>query len=371
MICVKCHRSFDRPLELYDGEWVCPKCHKTIDPSADKLVLSAESEELFRLSEVCYLRAIKSKDEAVYGRELQTAIALCKKAAQLSHPKALMRLGFYYESGYTALEGDEAFRMACIYYKSLWNCEKFVNETDKNYKNDDIKQLRSLAAGRHLKMLRHVPSRFEGHEAYNHAAVKAQTERLGLSSGGGEDVEQKREQDHVSRILSLFESFKSSERAPLMGVIRLCEEDRERLFAAKDPTGKSRVIRTALGGTALTLFSEGFPSSGGRGKYRTLKSERDLLFDEDEREDYAVSYLYFFNRKGSHDLSGMKTEQVRRRMEKNGHDFVTQIILKSEDARRDFVFYDDDVLRYKETAIEPCWHAVQDMINAFKEKENQ
>lgn len=361
MICEHCKKEFNEPLELYNGEWACPLCRGNVNISSADLEVTHKNDELFKLSEMCYFRAIKSENTKDYQRDLQRAVALCKEAARLQHPKALVRMGYYYEIGYIAFDKNEAFKMAHDYYKAVWTAGKvnvlyIVGEGANEYA-DNGKKIRARAANLYLNLLKNPPEKFAGNKNYGYAEAKAAVVAAGLTVEREEEAFSDREEDRAVRITEIFELCFSKERAPLFGVLRINGEEFKRLCEIKGE-GK-RETRAKLFRYAekidLVMLNES------TGEPQAIKTEKNAaLIRADEQY-----YLYFFNANGKHVFSGGNLKKVQKVLESGGYEFgkVYAIAEKAKSVKSDFVFYDDDVLKYKSKS-ETAGHATQDLINA-------
>ena len=100
-----CGKTFETPLQIYNGTWLCPHC------LAEQVTISSykvtkENEELFRFSELYFLRYIapNSYNAPLTGifkddptELLKQAIENCEASAKTGNPKALYKMGFYNE----------------------------------------------------------------------------------------------------------------------------------------------------------------------------------------------------------------------------------------------------------------------------------
>ena len=108
-ICEKCKKPL---MERYDGHTFCPHCGTAVEEKP--LCITMENEEVFKLSELCFLRYLAPQKGSMPApnqrREgmLEDAIRLCGDAAKAGHPKALFRLGFFHEFYMERTKGEAA-----------------------------------------------------------------------------------------------------------------------------------------------------------------------------------------------------------------------------------------------------------------------
>ncbi|MCH5155892.1 MAG: sel1 repeat family protein [Clostridiales bacterium] len=361
MICQNCNKNIVKPLELYNGDWACPFCKATVGIKSIAVKVNKENDETFKLSELCYLRALKKqKDPTGYERELNSAIEYCRTAARMGNPKALLRLGFFYEHGYITADATESIRIAYEYYKLVWSSTPEMEErpADRDYAESCIK-LRSAAAKLYLELLKKLPQSFRRVGGLDFAEERAKIIDKGLPVPDDDGAERVAE-DRIMRILGVLQSCYNRERAPLFGIMRLEKGEYGQLLAAR--IGKSGLTDFAKK-ILIVLFD------ADNGEFRTIKTEEDGKSLEPDN----AYYLYFFNAGGAHSVAESKCKRISDTLRKNsglgeysGVKRIIESMGKSVD-RTDMIFSVDDVLRYK-SKLEPFAHATDQLINSMQNK---
>lgn len=361
MICEHCKKEFKEPLELYNGEWACPLCRENISVTLKELEVTHENEELFNLSEICYFRAVKAENRKDYQRDLSKAVELCREAARLQHPKALLRMGYYYDAGYIAFDRNEAFKMAHDYYKAVWTATRIdVNYTGgvaDDWGANGVK-LKERAALLYLNLLKNVPEKYSNNSVYNYSEAKAAVIAAGLPVKLSDEGAENREEDRAVKVLDILESCKTGGRAPLFGVLRVDGETFKRLAEIKDAGKKekrAKLFKYAVSVDIVMLNEH-------TGNAKTIRKEEDVAAINDD-EQY---YLYFFNVGGKQPKAGnFKSAQkvIERETNRGEYGRVLELGDKAKTLGGDFVFYADDVLKYKSKS-ESFRHATGDLLNA-------
>ncbi|MDE7165309.1 MAG: hypothetical protein K2O04_07815 [Clostridiales bacterium] len=366
MICQKCSKNI-KPLELYNGDWACPLCKAVLSIKSIAVKVNKENDDTFKLSELCYLRALKCQNSsAKYEREIGTAIDYCRAAARMGNPKALIRLGFYYEHGYISADASESFRIAYEYYKLVWNSVPEMDERlpDRDYA-ESCKKLRSAAAKHYLELLKKLPESYRRVGNLNYVDEKAKIIAKGLTVPDDDGTDSLIEENRIAHVMNILQSCFSKERSPLFGVIRLERGEygdlREVSSSAKRNSSKIVDIAKKL---LIVLFD------ADSGDFRTVKTADD---SKDIDADNAY-YLYFFNAYGQHDISERKCVKIGKALRKSTglgeYSGVKRIIdaMSRSVTQTDYIFSEDDVLMYK-SRLEPFGHATDDLINAVANKQ--
>lgn len=365
MECAKCKKYFERPLELYNGEWACPYCHGGLALSDIKLIVTDENDNAFTISEISYLRALKTPKEnrAEYLRLLSDAMELCKEAAQSGHPKAMLRLGYLYDCGYFPIDETEAFKQAYEYYRAVWSGK--INDmrgskVNGEYSDGGLK-VKKNAAKLYLNLLKNAPPKMKRHERYDYRSEFSALCEMGLCEGGAEFEYTAQSTDRAERVIGILNGCLSKDHSPLFGLCLLNGAEFSSLAAIKDTgkrSDKSRLIHIAEKVSVYLInLKNGVP--------RAIKSERDLVADDG---DYA---LYFFNPNGKKYLSAGSVASIKRSLEKGDAvtDFarvneLVSIICRGRESL-DYVFSDDDILVHKSHA-ESAAHALGDLIKTVQ-----
>ncbi|MDE6201594.1 MAG: hypothetical protein K2M47_06950 [Clostridiales bacterium] len=361
MICSNCNKNIVKPLELYNGDWACPSCKAVVSIKSIAVKVNKENDETFKLSELCYLRALKSqKDAALYERELGMAIEYCRTAARMGNPKALIRLGFYYEHGYISADITESFRIAYEYYKLVWSTMPEMEErpADRDYAESCIK-LRSAAAKHYLELLKKLPESFRHVGELNYHDEREKIIALGLTIPDDDGAERVVGESRALHVLSVLQTCFNKERAPLFGIMRLGRGEYVELSAirANGKHSDSKLLTFARK-MLIVLFD------ADNGEFRTIKTEEDVNAIEPD----SAYYLYFFNGGGSHGISESKCRRIAKTLRQNSglgeYTGIKRIIdaMSGAAVQTDFVFSEDDVLMYK-SRLESFAHATEDLIN--------
>lgn len=366
MQCEKCKNEFERALELYNGDWYCPYCHGLLALSEVKLAVTDANEDAFKMSEICYLRALKTpaSDKITYNELLGKATEFCREAARSGHPKALVRLGFFYDAGYFSIDETEAFKQAYEYYRAVINGKISDMRTKKtaDYSEGGIKVKRS-AAKLYLNLLKNAPESMRRFEKYDYLAELKSLKAAGLYFGGDDFILSSLSADRAPRVMEILQSCFSRERPPLFGLLTLKGSDFTELAAMTEKTKngfKSKLLSVAEKVSVYLIdITNGEP--------RAIKTNRDL-FAEEEGRDYC---LYFFNTNGKHSMSAASLNAVKRSLEKGDSitDFarVNELIssISRGVGRADYVFTADDILIHKSKA-ESVSHALGDLIKTVQ-----
>lgn len=365
MQCEKCKNEFDRALELYNGDWYCPYCHSLLALSDLKLVVTDANEDAFRMSEICYLRALKTpaQEKAEYNDLLLKAIEFCKEAAHSGHPKALVRLGFFYDRGYFSIDETEAFKQAYEYYGAVIKGKISDMRTKKlpDYADGGAK-VKRCAAKLYLSLLKNAPKSMRRFEKYDYPKELKALKSAGLYYGGDDFVESTLISDRSQRAMEILQSCFSKDHPPLFGLLMLKGSEFAQLYKITEKV-KNGYKNKLLGiAEKVSLFLVDIRN----GVPRAIKTNRDLYADDDG--DYC---LYFFNTGGRHALLPGAMNAVKRSLEKGDAitDFarVNELISSISQGveRADYVFSDDDILIHKSKA-ESVSHALGDLIKTVQ-----
>lgn len=361
MICSNCNKNIVKPLELYNGDWACPSCKTVVSVKSIAVKVNKENDETFKLSELCYLRALKSqKDAALYERELSMAIEYCRTAARMGNPKALIRLGFYYEYGYITADVTESFRIAYEYYKLVWSSTPEMEErpADRDYAESCIK-LRSAAAKHYLELLKKLPESFRHVGELNYHDEREKIVAKGLTVPDDDGADRVVGESRAAHVLAVLQSCFNKERAPLFGIMRIEKGEYAELSAIRtaDKNSESKLLTFARKMLIVLLDAD-------NGEFRTIKTADDCGDINPE----SAYYLYFFNGGGTHGISESKRRRIAKTLRQNTglgeYSGVKRIIdaMSAAAVQTDFIFSEDDVLMYK-SRLESFAHATEDLIN--------
>lgn len=366
MICENCHKSVLRPLELYNGDWACPQCKHVLTATAIEPRVTKENDTAFRMSELCYLRALKTPaaKREQYDRNISDAIEYCKTAARLGNPKALVRLGYYYETGYLTANGGEGARLAYEYYKTVLSHPVPVEGEWQNPDYADrCRKVRRAAAARYLGLIKNTSANMRLGAGYNYAEEKRRLIEAGLYDAKGDEAFAAGYEDRPARIFALLQSCFSQEKAPLFGLVKLDKSVFGQLAGVREATDKkSKLVRYAEK-IKIVLFD------ADNGNLQEIKTEEDC-----KRVDGArAQYLYFFNENGAHSVSAGKCAAIGRALKKSdgiseyARVGAIQSVLAADPMRQDYIFSEDDIRMYK-SKYERWSHATDDLIRSLKKK---
>ena len=360
MYCKTCKKEVENTLELYDGTFACAQCKKKFD--IGELKITAESEERFTLSEIMFHSALKMQsNKSKYRASIVKAVAMCKQAAFAGHPKAVIRLAYYYEMGYGNVDEVSAFKIACQYYQRVWENSFTENSLVS------CAELRQVAARRHLSLLEHTPSTLSHTDRYSYENVAARMK----SFNAIDSIPRKKARatatdvDEGARITGILDSCFGTSRTPLFGLIAvqgkvlvdwansdvtIGQKKEKRLDCYKDIKNFELYLLWTKGQKARHIVGLESLSGGVGGKI----------------EPSDMYYLCFINERVKKFGRAVKFLEPK----DDDNDALFRIVNKASHvtANRvkfaDYVFYPDDVLMYRETAVESIKHAVNDLIDA-------
>lgn len=131
-----CKKKISAPLEIFDGQLLCPHCLRPL--GHDRFVPNEDSDSLLAMCQSCYgdylqtaidariaggddskRKRLKKKSEVL----LANARDFCRASYRLGNPEAQIQLGEFWERGYMDKKGSKAYRykMAEQYYKQVIN----------------------------------------------------------------------------------------------------------------------------------------------------------------------------------------------------------------------------------------------------------
>lgn len=360
MYCKNCKKEVENTLELYDGSFACAQCKTKIEVGA--LTIDAANEEKFVLSEIMFHHSLLQKDNKAKRREnVNKALELCKVAAFRGHPKAVVRLAYYYEMGYVKMDAVQAFKMACQYYRTVWSND-FTDAALKQFAN-----LRHVAATRHLNLLEHTPPqlRFDvehyGYEKVSREMVSAHAIQSAPRKPDGDVIN---ETDEAARITDTLNACLNAKRAPLFGIIALTGAALRNWAYGEVVVGKKRVKRYELYSDVKDV--ELYLLWSAKTHYRHVVGEHSFAQKDNTGnllQDDETYYLCFLNGKLK------KFVAAKKLLEPSGDDRNALFKLVKKATRNgyaDYVFYADDVLFHRSKG-ETIKHATMDLINAVCE----
>ena len=356
MYCNNCKKEVEETLELFDGTFACAICKNKIN--VGELKIDAVGEEQFVLAEIMFHNSLTITDNKVKRRAIiNRALALTKLAAFHGHPKAVIRLGYYYEMGYVKVDAVQGFKMACQYYRTVWT-NTFEEASLRDYVN-----LRQIAASRHLALLEHTPPQLKldvEHYGYDKVgsemvASGALSSRPHKASGVSDE-----ELDDALRISGILNTCLNKARPSLFGIIALTGSAIRNWANGEVLHGKKTEKRYALyareGVELYLLWSK-------NNHYRHLVGEHSLAEKDSTGNlllDDETYYLCFLN--GSVKRYGA----VKKLLTPEGAnaDLLFALVNTANGkGYADYVFYGDDVQFYRSKG-ETIKHATKDLIEA-------
>ena len=356
MYCKNCNKEVDRTLELYNGAFACALCKNKIQVGA--LKIDSVGDEQFVLSEIMFHNSLQITDNKAKRRQsLNKAMDLCKKAAFHGHPKAVVRLAYYYEMGYVKVDAAQAFKMACSYYRAVWS-NPFEEASLRSYED-----LRKIAATRHLALLEHTPPQLKldvEHYGYDKVAKEMLSVRAidvmprHESGAAAEDV------DDSMRVSGILNTCLSKTRAPLFGLIALSGAALRNWANGETTLGRKTVKRFE------PFIKEGVEMYllwGDQSHYRHVVGQHSFVKEDNTGNTLAddeTYYLCFLNG------NVKKYGAVKKLLEPNGSN--TELLFRlvnraALDGYADMVFYADDVEFFRSKG-ESVKHATTDLIAA-------
>ncbi len=357
MICNNCKKNYTEPLELRNGEWACPNCKELLGATFGKFVITEENDELYNLSEGYYFRYLTSTDGAV-GKNapeklLDKAISLCKEAVALSHPLAVVRLAYYYDKDYIDLSSTEFRRAktAAHYYKAV--C---LEETQPKVETKDLSFDWHAQKLRAARLLLEMLAQIEQTEELKNYGMDFKSNYLELKSKFGEELGislELRLKETVTaesqRTLNLLKSCLSKTRAPLFGVVRLKGRELKKLFTLEEERAVKLCLKLDIG-LAKTDKDNKIDYDG----ITIVRNESHVKSKIAEFTDGETALLYFFNGTGGKKLSFTELRAVKKTVKNEGRDvepYELVRMLANSVGRKDYVFYDDDVLFFKKKRV--------------------
>lgn len=361
MYCNNCKREVDDTLELYNGKFACAQCKKTFD--IDNLAITDANNEQFALSEILFHTALKQQGgKSKYRAQLDKAVAMCKQAAFSGHPKAVIRLAYYYEMGYCKVDEVTAFKMACQYYQKVWQ-NSFADSSLIS-----SRQLRQVAAKRHLALLEHVPASLQAYaDIYDFKKVCSRMAVHGIEVNPKQNAGlSSTDVDEGARITAILDSCLGGTRVPLFGLmavrgstlvcwansdVKIGKKTEKRLDCYTDIRNLELHLLWTKGQNVRRLVNLSSLSGGGVGN----RIEEDGMY-----------YLCFINGREKRFGRSIKFLTPKESSDDSLFRIVNKasLISAQKDKFADFVFYTDDVLMYRESRMESVKHAVHDLVDA-------
>ena len=350
--CTACGKEIS-PLELYDGTWSCPNCRNLLIDQQSEFKVTAENEELFRQGEMLYAQWLFNRDGRASISLVEKAINLCRLSARQGNPKAVSRLGYYYDKDYIGGNFTEAMRvkLAYNYYSQVCYSGLAEVQTEAGVPKMDWHSVCRETAEAMLFMLSQAPAEIQESKTYN---AKANLERL--RSELGEDVSFTGvssgyyKLSNKERLFSVLLSCMDEQRAPLFGAFKLLVSDIKELSERAWP-GDEEKIPSALDFVSKKVFVSYIKASElseGSGRFNRLGTSASFERMFGELDESDMIWIFFFNNNGGHKYLGSKgkrravnnvlyadaaaTDQLKRLLQFGKATFHT--------------FHDDDIYQY-------------------------
>lgn len=348
----KAQSALSEVLELYDGQMASLTNKRLIADTVSELKFTARGRELFALSESFYCKWLESgKDYSLVDK----AIELCRAAALLGEPRAVVKMAFYYDKDYISTDRTEEFRcrVACDYYSKVVYCD----ETPRSYDGvtpDNWEELRRTAARMFVDMLAGAQESLSDYADGKYScAENADKIRLkfGIASERGNIARNPLSEGDKFAETVLTSCKRNRTRAPLFGIIRLTAGEVQRVFEPR-----SEVMKIC--GDVNIWLDDGS---------KVFRVNNTSAF-KSALEGLASGevWLYFVNNNaGGHKyLSGKQRKDLCDLMMKDN--FARFIRLKESAEERGkvrYVFSDDDVQFFINGKLTPIKNALDGLID--------
>lgn len=346
MVCTKCKQPL---MERYNGQLFCHKCGTT--NQGQRLSITKENEELYMLSELCFLRHLSpAKGPLEVPRDLLgDAISYCKLAAGTGHPKAIFRMGFFYEFYFKEkLSETERVQTAFQHYWKL--CGSSTTQSLGQIITPDAKPrsingenewqlLKRQAAMRILELMSIVPWAFSG--GVDNRYQKARRYLLDAYKSDAFSETSKRSRNRVEEIARMLSGCYSKERPPLMGLFHIKSSELQELLTLRADAKAGRRHDMSKMCEDLLFHYLRCDRDGALGKQRDFVRIRYAEYPSEGLggEDYL--YFLFFNKSAKHAyLGGSRL----RRIESEVLDDKTELLdFISGSARKQLLLFEEDV----------------------------
>ena len=370
--CEKCKRPL---LERFNGVRFCPKCGQNV--KINSLCINKENEEMFKLSEICFLRYLSPMKGALAVEDrkslLSDAIRICQEAANDGHPKAVFRMGYYYQYFMQKDVGEsERMRRAFDNYWKICDTKnqveyydlmdnKFTSETLTSA--DEYNLLKKQAAINIMDMLFKYPEVFNSSQVADNRYKLAKKEiisKYGSYMGVRGKYDSKR--NVVKDIYNALASCYSKHHPALCGVFSItAAELREllaiRVDAEKGYTHNADVMCEQLRFHYLVCDKNGKPDVNRQSDFYSI---REAVFPTEVRmSDSDKLYFAFFNKGGKHSrLSKKQADRVIENILDSGH----LVALVGGSSHNEIVLYDEDIVWMKKVLKGDIADFVEDIV---------
>ncbi len=345
--CTTCGKEVT-PLELYDGRWSCPNCRNALSDFQSDFIVNEDNEELFLQSELLYAKWLFNRDGRAKLSMVKRAVELCRMSARMGNPKALARLGFYYDKNYTEKNYGDVMRckIAYTYYSAI--CYSGLSSVG-GISHAKWKELIEKTAYSMLYMLAGAPAELQATKTYSlHNNLERVRHEIGI------DVDLSgfsKTDDNISLIERIFSTLCScldKQRAPLFGAFRIKVSDLKELYS-KPMKGKENKIPNALywlttNKKVLWSYIKSSYIKDTEKMFIRLSTQSSVETAFSEMEDQEYIWTFFFNNNGGHKYlnSPKKREKVKETIYgRIGTDLLKMML---QNGNHDYYsFYDDDI----------------------------
>ncbi len=373
MVCKLCKRKFHLPLNLFNGQAVCPHCKNQL-VAVSALEITKENEEQFALSKIALLRYLSPKSWKVSNMNvagvnlLEKAMEYCDVAAKSGNPKAIFQMAYLLEYFQTENKNQvESIRLAFGYYSALcYNELTSVRREDgaKEFSSQEFLDLKISAATNLLRICSTYAALLKSSGGYYD--YKMNKERLSALYKGVKFPENQALNtfNKVNTVYNTLMASRSRTKAPLFGVFMLSVGQMQELFSIKDKACKKLISKSPDLLYYMPCDKNGRVQEMDRYFSRIASVEiADRVLEEQRARGYM--YLYFFNTSGKHPYLNIKQMQtVKAELERDDQALLQSLV--SYISSDMMVFFDDDIERYK---IRNSAHgAVEKLIDCVREE---
>ncbi len=340
-------------LELYDGQMASLANKRLISDTVPELKFTARGRELFALSESCYCKWLDGGGDYTL---VEKAIELCREAAALGEPRAVVKMAFYYDKDYLAVDRTEEFRcrVACDYYSKVVYCEETPKSLDGVTPETEWSELQQTAARMFVDMLAGAQKALSDYSDGKYSCAENADRirnRFGIESERGNIAHNPLSDGDKFAETVLISCKHNRTRAPLFGIIKLTAGEIKRVFEPKSEAMK------ICGDVNIWLESES----------RVFRVNNTSAFRAalDGLQSGEI-WLYFVNNNaGGHKyLSGKQRKDLCELMLKDN--FARFKRLKdsaNERGKSRYVFSDDDIQFFINGKLTPTKNALDGLID--------
>lgn len=370
MKCIydECSASFNTPMELFDGSFICPKCGKKLNKKISVTVVNSELYGLCSAFFGSYLElssaslsseAGKKRSDAECIRERkEQAVRYCREAACLGHPEAMLTLGYYYEIGLVERGSVlERCKTAFYYYNAVAEAEEVPVEDGVDFPVERLAQLRRAAARRILHLLEEYSSELSSRDAQGRYSIKENSDRLRAlhliganeERDGGMSVTRAPHTDYVRKTLDSCLNKRAVVK-PLFGFFTLTRGELIKYYGDKnDLNSLCALLRKSKG--IRIMYADSKKHFHALTGSESKQSEKEWGDFKSKTASDPV-YLYFYNvsyktQEAPRQIRRyLKGERMRKSIEAEMGEDVARLINGAETQEKracDKVFYVDDV----------------------------